>query len=134
MIPNTLVPINPSFPRPGTVVSTSRLLYRHVGIITDRILDGQPTVISNSSRRGMVVEESMKEFLNGGDFRIDGYFGSLPSDVVLYRARAKLGSGYSVLGWNCEHFARDAHGLKPESPQLTVAVSLSLLFLVASRL
>lgn len=130
MIPANTPAFNPASLRPGTILSTSRLFYRHVGILTDRFVDGLPTVISNSGDRGMVVEESLDKFRGEGDIRVDGYFGTLPPHVVLERARAKLGTRYSLVTWNCEQFARYAHGLNPESPQLAAAASLSMLMLV----
>lgn len=134
MIINNPIAFNPKLHRPGTVFSTSRLLYRHYGILTGRFINGVPTVISNSGEGGMVVEEPITKFQGIGDLQVVGYIGSLPQDVVIARARAKLGSRYSLINWNCEHFVRYAHGLKQESPQLVVAVSLFAVMLVISRL
>ncbi|MCK9345048.1 MAG: lecithin retinol acyltransferase family protein [Candidatus Pacebacteria bacterium] len=134
MIPNNSSAINPISHRAGTVLSTSRFLYRHLGILTGRFINGFPTVISNSGDGGMVIEESLSQFQGTGDLQVVGYLGTLPQDVVLARAQAKLGSKYSLLTWNCEHFVRHAHGLKQESPQVVAAVSLFALLLVVSRL
>lgn len=129
MIPNNTVAFNPAFIRPGTTLSTSRLLYRHVGILTDRLINGFPTVISSSGERGVVVEEPLDKFRGAGDIRVEGYLSSLPHEVVLERARGKVGTQYSLISWNCEQFVRYAHGLIPESPQLATAVSLAMLVL-----
>lgn len=129
MIPTNASAFNPTFLRPGTTLSTSRLFYRHVGILTDRFANGFPTVISSSGERGTVVEEPLDKFRRAGDIRVDGYLGLLPQDAVLERARAKLGSRYSLVRWNCEQFVRYAHGLNPESPQLATMVSLFMLVL-----
>lgn len=134
MITNNSIAFNPTPYRPGTVLSTSRLVYRHFGILTDRFINGYPSVISNSGEGGMVVEESLIKFQGAGDLQVVGYIGSLPQDAVLARARTKLGSKYSIINWNCEHFVRYAHDLKQESPQLTAYVSLFAVILVLSRL
>lgn len=115
----------------GSIVSTDRTFYPHVGIIASKDRDGRITVISNSNSRGCVVEETLAEFLGGGDLRIDGYPSSLPPHAVLARARAKIGSPYSLINFNCEHFVRYVHGLEIKSPQLTTGImTVSLLFLL----
>jgi len=130
MIPNNMPVFNPATLRPGTVLSTGRPFYRHVGMVTDRFVNGVPTVISSSGGRGMVVEESLDAFRGQGDIRADGYLGSLSPEMVLVRARAKLGTRYSLFNWNCEQFVRYAHGLNQESPQLATVTSLLILALV----
>lgn len=82
----------------------------------------------------MVVEESLDTFRVQGDLRVDGYLGSLPPEMVLARARAKLGTSYSLFNWNCEQFVRYAHGLNQESPQLATVASLLILALVIGGL
>lgn len=129
MIPTNSVAFNPMSYRPGTVLSTSRFLYRHFGILTDHYINGYPAVISNSGERGMVVEEPLNTFQGTGDLKVEGYFGSLSPDAVLERARAQRGSRYTLLRWNCEQFVRYAHGLKLESPQVTAVVTLCMAML-----
>lgn len=77
----------------------------------------------------MVVEEPLNKFQGAGDLKMEGYFGSLPQSVVLERARAKLGSRYALIHWNCEQFVRYAHGLKLESPQLAAVAALCMVML-----
>lgn len=134
MIPSNAPAFNPVTLRPGTVLSTGRPFYRHVGMVTDRFVNGMPTVISSSGGRGMVVEEPLDSFRVQGDLRVDGYLGSLPPEMVLARARAKLGTSYSLFNWNCEQFVRYAHGLNQESPQLATVASLLILALVIAGL
>lgn len=129
MIPNNVPTFNPATLRPGTVLSAGRPFYRHVGMVTDRFVNEVPTIISSSGGRGMVVEEPMDTFRGQGDLRVDGYLGSLPPEMVLARARAKLGTNYSLFNWNCEQFVRYAHGLNQESPQLATAASLLVIVL-----
>lgn len=116
--------INPMTITAGAAISSGRPFYRHVGIFAGLNAHGVPTVISNSGHHGMVIEETLDQFRAGGDLKVEGYWGTLPPQQVLARARAKLGSKYLLFNWNCEHFARYAHGLKEESPQIAVASSL----------
>lgn len=135
MITNNKPAINPAHFRPGTVVSTPRPGYSHYGITTDRYINGYPTVISNTSKFGKVVEEPMEDFLGGYDLRMEGYWGSLPEYAVLARARGNLGAQYDLFSRNCEHFVRFVHGLESESPQIQRAVigalALGFLFVLA---
>lgn len=124
MINNIASNINPMAIRPGTILSTSRLGYRHFGISTDRYVNEWPIVISNSGSHGKVVEESLEQFKEQGDIKVEGYWGALPPHEVLARARAKLGSHYFLFNWNCEHFVRFAHGLEPKSPQIALLAIL----------
>lgn len=129
MITNNSLAFNPMSLHPGTVLSTSRLFYRHFGILTDRFINGYPTVISNSGEHGMVAEEPLNKFQGTGDLQVMGYLGSLPQGAVLERAKAKLGSRYALINWNCEQFVRYAHGLKQESPQLATVAALCVMML-----
>lgn len=117
----------PTAIQPGSVVSTPFFLGRHVGIVTDRLKDGSPTVISNSGALGGIVEQSLDEFKGKNPVRIDGYPGKMTASTVLSRARSKIGTPYSLLTWNCEHFVRYAHGLQQQSPQLALAVVAALI-------
>jgi|SRR5882724_7253001 len=122
--------------RPGTVLSTGRLGFRHFGVSTDYYINGLPTVISNTGKYGKVMEESLEQFKEQGDLKIEGYWGSLLPQEVLRRAREKLGTRYIILNWNCEHFVRFVHGLKLESPQVAlvgVMVIGAILLLGLSR-
>lgn len=112
---------------PGTVLSSGRIGYRHFGIVTDKYVNGLPTVISNAGDHGKVVEQPLAEFHGKWDLKIEGYWGSLPYQEVLARGRGQVGSIYSLFTWNCEHFVRFAHGIKPESPQLAAIAAVGVL-------
>ena len=112
---------------PGTVLAVAVGPVEHVGIVTDQTQAGFPTVISNSHRAGGVAEEPLPTFTSGGELRIVGYLGKLSPAEVLRRARSAIGTKWKLFNWNCEHFVRWAHGLKPSSPQLAVAVGLALI-------
>ncbi len=114
---------------PGTVVSVPFGPFLHFGLVSDRRGSGTPYIISCSGRAGQVVEETAHEFANGGDIKVHGYPGSLSPHEVIQRARRRMGTKYDLFKWNCEHFARWAHDLKPESPQLQATVAVCLLLL-----
>jgi hypothetical protein len=113
-------------PPPGTIISIAVWPVDHVGIVTDRFVDGSPTIISNSLRRGGVVEETWQSFHAGLESQSRGYPGRLLPSVVLKRARSKLGSKWTPTS-NCEHLVRYAHGLPVESPQLQKMAFWSLI-------
>lgn len=120
--------------RPGTVVAVSVGTVDHVGILTDQIVGGAPTVISNSMRAGGVAEDPLHTFGGGREIRVLGHPGHLSQREVLRRARSQLGKRWRLFSWNCEHFVHWAHGLKPSSPQLTVGISLLALLGIAAAL
>jgi len=120
-------PYSPALPWPasGTIVSVPFLIvFRHLGIISDRRHQGKPMVISNSPWSGGVSEQPWGMFTGGFDVALAGYPSNLPPYEVLRRARSQIGTRYSLLTWNCDHFVRYAHGLASESPQLARAVLL----------
>lgn len=119
----------------GQVLKTSRLFYKHIGIVTDRWESGEQLVICCSNRRGKVVEERLSEFLGGFLPELVDEPTTLTNSEILSRARAKLGQRYDLFTWNCEHFVSHALGRKPESPQLIFAImtGLSLLLVAPSK-
>jgi len=102
----------------GEVVSVPYGPFRHVGIAAVSPFDGSLSVISNSKRRGRVVEQSWSGFAAGQRYRLEPRLGSLPGAEVVRRARRAIGRTYNPLAFNCEHFIRQAHGVRAESPQL----------------
>lgn len=106
--------------KPGTVIATVKGGFWHVGVYSNI-----GTVISNSRCSGGVIEESLNAFCNGKQIKILGYPSQLPPFEVIYRARQLIGKKYNVFNYNCEHFVREVHGLKPESPQLNQASLLA---------
>lgn len=102
----------------GTVVRVGHGWYDHVGLLSDRYIAGVRAVASFSAQAGGFIEEPYTVFSRGRVVYVDGYFGSLPSWLVLQRARLKAEHTYSWTEFNCEHFVRYAHGVLIESPQL----------------
>lgn len=80
-----------------------------------------PRVISCSRRCGGVTEESILEFSQGSEIIDRGYPSNLPPELVLWRARSKLGTPWNLFSENCEHFVARCHGLEVTSPQLRAA-------------
>lgn len=122
---------------PGTVVAIDVGLIEHVGIVTNHIVAGQPTVISNSFKTGGVAEEPLQSFANGHQVRVIGYLGKLSPSEVVQRARSQIGKAWDLFQWNCEHFVHWAHGLKPKSQQLikwgVVCVLVGSVIWIATR-
>lgn len=113
---------------PGMIVWTQAYgFFKHKGIVSDRLYDGQPMIISCSGRTGEVREETQEQFSQGNAIFAEGYLGNLPVHQVLYRARQCIGMKYNLFSWNCEHFVRYAYGLEPSSPQLAATIVLAAL-------
>ncbi len=100
------------------VVSVSHGFYRHVGIISDRLIDGELAVISFSQEANGFLEERMSSFSKGRHIKNEGYLGKLNPYQAVANARRLKGLPYSLKNLNCEHFVRVVHGVKKESPQL----------------
>ncbi len=97
----------------------------HEGIVTET-----GRIISNSRRRGAVVEESSRDFADGRKIEHIGRLSALPSDRVLANARARLGHPYSAFSYNCQHFVRECYGLGRRSPQKKIAMGAAALALL----
>lgn len=107
---------------PGTVVSVSRGLYRHVGLLTEPTFVQERQVISLNpgAPHHQVIEESLSAFARGNPVSIVPMAMTLPSWAILGRARSGQHPQYDWAVFNCEHFARFALGHKLESPQLAL--------------
>ncbi len=114
--------------QPGDVVRVRvNGFIEHEGIMTE-----SGRVISNSRRRGAVVEESARDFAGGRKVETIGRLSNLPVAQVLSNARARLGRGYSAYNYNCQHFVRDCYGLGRRSPQKKLALgAVALIGLLA---
>lgn len=104
---------------PGTIISVERGLYRHFGVLAELVAGRERQVLSfNPGPVGrQVVEESLSAFCRAEVPRIEPPFSQVAPSVVLARARSGQHPDYSWMFFNCEHFVRFAHGLRPESPQ-----------------
>lgn len=124
-----------TWPIPGSVVSTPIIFgIRHFGIVSDRWQNGMPMVISGSNRMGKVVEETWGVFAPSGRWKHEALTGPVSGLAAVARARAKLGSKYELLSWNCDHLTHYALGLPTQSPQLAiVCIGLTALY-IATRI
>lgn len=118
---------------PGKVIGVRIGFVTHVGIVSDKLLHGEPMVISNSSRAGGVAEEPLSLFKGPFSFVAVPQPPVTPLAQVMGRARGKIGTTWNLFIWNCEHFVRHAFGIKPESPQLKLALITAGVFWFLTR-
>jgi hypothetical protein len=114
----------------GTVIRADHGFYSHVALLSDEELFGERKVVEFSAAAGGFAELPYSAFANGRRVTVDGYPGSLPPSEVMRRATLKRAQPYSLLGFNCEHFVRYAHGVLVESPQLSKWVFMGGVFAV----
>ena len=118
----TPAPIPPRDLLPGTVVTVQMkglfALAHHFALVTDKTgADGMPLVIANSGDTGGPAEQSWNAFVKGRPYRAF-YPSNLAPRRVLYNAYCLFGTRYSLISWNCEHFANACHGRPAQSHQL----------------
>ena len=89
----------------------------HEGIYTDA-----GTVISNSRRNGLVIEESVAAFSGGKKITNIGPLSDISPHRAVAHARTRLGDKYRLLADNCQHFVRRCYQQKPKSPQRDIAL------------
>jgi len=112
----------------GSVISVDMGAYRHYAIAASGPYGA--TAIAPSGKATKVIEEPLESLMaRGRDFRVEPIWGRFDGVTVVARARQMLGRQYDLLVFNCEHFVRLVHGLKPKSPQL-IGAGLSLLLLI----
>lgn len=102
----------------GVDVVAFGLTFHHVGVI-GRVTWRDGFVVSKSRLRGCVVEESFADFTAGASkYTLHEHVrGRLDDHEVARRAYARRGEAWTAWS-NCEHFVREVHGLRSESPQL----------------
>ena len=99
-------------------------MYKHFAIVSDRISDGMPNLISLTYRTSRVKEEPWDIVVGNRSIEQSFIKGDYSKEVVLSRARNCIDKNikYELLTFNCEHFARYAHGLPIESIQVKRAI------------
>lgn len=93
----------------------------HYGVVTS-----SGTVITNSRKRGGVVEQSLSEFAQGRRIRLCGQANTLDGVNIERRARRALGSDYKLTQSNCIDLTRRTHRQSPTPWQVTAAVSSAI--------
>lgn len=79
--------------------------YHAVDIGSGRVIHF--TGLTKDKATATIREETFENFRRGGKVKIVNYARAFRPDVVVQRARSRLGqSGYHAFGNNCEHFAR----------------------------
>lgn len=116
--------------QPGEAVAIWIGIVEHVGIVSDLCDEhGRPYVLSCSARMSRGAEETWDVFTGGRKAHKLRRPSNLPAYEVIGRARSMLHKPWNLIDWNCEHFLRNAYGVKSESPQLQFASFVGLIFL-----
>lgn len=124
MYQNTMIIDSHALPlqfQPGDRVSTDCVAFRHVGTVSER-----RWIYANSRKYGQLCEVPPIEFSGGRMIENNGFLGIRSRWEVLQYMRARLGTPYRLLDYNCEHTNNEAHGLGRWSPQIE---SLGIAFL-----
>lgn len=116
--------IKPNLLEAGTVIAIRYTMYKHFAIVSDRLINGIPNLISLSYRTSKVQEEPWDIVVGNRSIEQSFIKGDYSKEVVLSRARSCIDKNikYELLTFNCEHFARYAHGLPIESVQVKQAI------------
>lgn len=119
--------------RPGDVIGTDvrvgPYVVHHYGVVSCTDAWRGVFVISNSKKAGTVAEEPIDEFAGASEWTVHPELrGSLSSQEVVRRARARIGDPWSLFADNCEHFVREVQGLLRASPQVATGVLKTAFF------
>jgi hypothetical protein len=116
----------------ATVVTVWRGFYEHSGLLTEAIPGYERNVISLNPGPvdAQVREEPVSVFARGKEVFVRETPHVLRPNVVLARARSGQHPLYSLISFNCDHYWRFAHGVKPDSPQLRTWASIGLVGLL----
>lgn len=112
--------------KPGTVVGVKFLgVFKHVGIVSDRHMAGEPAILNSSQRTGFALEEPLSKFLDARELQILDTPSAITPLETVRNARKSLGEKWSWFN-NCEHYVYEALGQGKKSPQLrTVGILLA---------
>lgn len=121
--------------KPGAPIKIGCFAYDHYAIVSDRVQENKPTLISLSFRTGTVAEEPWDEVVRGRKVTPSRLQSSLTPEEIVRRARAEVEQRrYNLITRNCEHFVREMLGLPARSLQIETAVSAGVsTLLVAMR-
>ena len=89
----------------------------HVALMTTTIINGRPTLISNTLRNGTVCEELWEEVVGSRPYDVITVPVERSVESILSSAREAIGKvKYGVLFYNCEHFVNEVlTGVKSSS-------------------
>ena len=103
--------------RPGDTIQIWTGCYWHLGIYVgnDKVIHA--VKLYRSEYVFQVVRTSLRDFAGDNVVYINNAIASNDRAAVCRRARATVGRKYNFLIDNCEHFAREMHGLEKECGQ-----------------
>lgn len=100
-------------------IESPRIPHTHVGVLFVPSV-GEPFVFTAYQGRG-VVREPLEAFCAGRSHRLVRRI-DVPSAELVRRIAVVRHRPYNLALWNCEHFASWVETMKPESPQVRVAL------------
>ena len=103
-------------------------LYQHWALLSDRIRDGKPMLISNTWRNGTVKEESWDQVVGNRNVELHNIQINASPSLIIARARSCIDRvKYDVLQYNCEHFVREIITGVAKSTQVKQALAVGSL-------
>lgn len=107
--------------QPGDHIYINCGAYTHHGIYCG---DGTTIHYSGEKLKGIISQTSITSFASGKKVSVESYGRCDSPDVVIARAKSKLGeSGYNLFDNNCEHFATWCKTGRKRSEQVTQKTS-----------
>lgn len=117
----------------GVPIKIGCFAYDHYAIVSDRVVENKPMLISLSFRTGTVAEERWEEVVRGRSVNPSRLESSLGPKEIIRRARAAVGQRrYNLITHNCEHFVREMLGLPARSQQIETAAGAGVSTLLLS--
>ncbi len=118
--------------KPGDAIVRPKSAFEiveHYGILLGRTHDGRELIAENHCNDGVRVitaDEFFKEVPKIS--RIKPFTGdNVARKRVVHNALAKVGQPYSLINYNCEHFANHIQTGRPSSQQVAWGIGLSIL-------
>lgn len=100
-------------------------LYQHWALMSDRMMNGKPMLISNTLRNGTVQEEPWDMVVGNRKFEVHNLQISTSPFIILAKARSFVNKvKYDLLQYNCEHFVREMITGVAKSTQVKRALTL----------
>jgi hypothetical protein len=105
-------------PAPGTHIKVDRGFYWHHGIYLG---NSKVAHLSKGWNGGQVEIVSLATFAKNSPVQVVSHRCQLPPDLVIQNIERASGRRYSLLTYNCEHFATDCVTMNPHSQQIESA-------------
>ena len=114
--------------KPGDHIMVNEGLYYHHMIVVNVVSNNTIRVIHNSKEAGR-VEVKVVDYTRE-DIILLVYSSPYSRQEIIERARKRIGKGYNLLSYNCEHFATEVRTREGQSLQVQKAVALGAAILV----